>query len=97
MKFLTIAVFFSICSSVSAQEGELLAKAKEQQLSNIDKRIGHLNELKTCISGASNREAMQACRATHENQMKSLKEANDSWKEVMKSERKAKREERKKK
>ncbi len=95
MKFLAIAVLFSLCTSVSAQDGEMLAKAKEHQLANIDKRITSLNELKGCISGAANKEAMQACRATHKTQMKALKDANDSWKTSLKSVKKTKRESRK--
>ncbi len=87
MKFLTFAVVFSLCSSLSAQDGEMLGKAKEHQLSNIDKRISSLNELKVCISGAANKEAMQACRATHKTQMKALKDANESFSKQMKSSR----------
>lgn len=97
MKFLTIAVLFSVCSSVSAQEGEMFAKAKEHALSNIEKRQGYLSELKSCVSGASNKEAMKSCRQKHKEQVKSLKDANESWREGMKSEMKTKREERRKK
>lgn len=96
MKFLTIAVLFSLCSSVSAQDGEMFAKAKEHALSNIDKRIGYLNELKSCVSQAANKDAIKACRATHKTQVKALKDGNESWKEGMKSERQAKREAKKK-
>ncbi len=96
MKFLTFAVLFSICSSVSAQNAEVLAKAKEHALSNIDKRIGYLNELKSCISNAANKENIKTCRASHKTQVKGLKDKNKAWRESVKTERHTKRVESKK-
>jgi hypothetical protein len=90
MKFLTIAVLFSICTSVSAQNNEVLAKAKEHALSNIDKRIGYLNELKSCISNAADKAGIKSCRATHKTQVSGLKDTNKAWRETMKAERKQK-------
>ncbi len=89
MKFLTCALLISLCTSVSAQN-EVLAKAKEHALSNIDKRIGYLNELKSCISNAANKEGMKTCRATHKTQMKGLKDTNKAWRETVRSEKKKK-------
>lgn len=96
MKFLTIAVLFSVCTSVFAQDGEMFAKAKEHALSNIDKRIGHLNEMKSCVGSATNKDGIKSCRDAHKAQIKSLKDGNEGWREGMKTERKTKREERKK-
>ncbi|MES2527628.1 MAG: hypothetical protein V4598_11100 [Bdellovibrionota bacterium] len=97
MKTLLTAILFTLCTSVSAQDGEMFAKAKEQHLSNLDKRIALLQEQKTCASAATTKDAMNACRDAHKTAMKSLKESNESFKEGMKSERKSKRDERKKK
>ena len=97
MKFLTTAVLLTICTSVSAQDGEMFTKAKEHHLSNLDKRIGLLQEQKSCASSATTKDAIKACRDAHKTQMNALKEGNESFKEGMKSERKTKREERKKK
>ncbi len=97
MKTLLTAILFSLCSSVSAQDGEMFAKAKEHHLANLDKRISLLQEQKSCASSATTKDALKACRDTHKSQMKALKDSNESFKEGMKSERKTKREERKKK
>lgn len=97
MKILLTAILFSLCSSVSAQDGEVFTKVKEQHLANLDKRIALLQEQKACASSATTKDAMKACRDAHKTQMKALKSENEGWKEGMKSERKTKREERKKK
>lgn len=97
MKLLATAILFTLCTSVSAQDGELFTKAKEHQLSNIDKRIFFLNELRSCVSGVSDKEGMKKCRDDHKTKMKALKGENESWRESIKVERKTKREDRKKK
>lgn len=98
MKFLTAVFLFALCGPVSAQEkNEMFAKAKEQALSNVDKRISSLNEMKSCFSGATNQEGMKACRKKHKEQMEALHESNEARRKEMKSERKARREKRKKK
>lgn len=94
--FITLAVL-SFCASVSAQEKEMFSKAKEHSLSNIDKRIGYLNELKSCVSSASDMAAVKACRQAHKTKVKALKDENESFRESMKSERQARRDARKKK
>ncbi len=97
MKFLTTAILLTLCTSVSAQDGELFAKAKEHHLANLEKRISYLQEQKACATSATTKDALKACRDTHKSKMEALKGENESWKEGMKSEHKAKREERKKK
>ena len=97
MKILLTAILFSLCSTVSAEEGEMFAKAKEQHLSNLDKRISLLQEQRSCASTATTKDALKACRDAHKTKIEALKESNEAFREGMKSERKAKREERKKK
>lgn len=89
MKIFTAIILFSMCS-FSFAEGEVLAKAKEHALSNINKRINYLNELKSCISNAPNKEGMKACRETHKSQLKTLKDTNKAWRESKNQERKRK-------
>jgi hypothetical protein len=91
MKFLTTTILLTLCTTVSAQNAELFAKAKEHQIANIEKRISYLNELKSCISGSSEKEGIKKCREEHKTKMETLKEGNESWKEGMKAERKTKR------
>ncbi len=96
MKILTTAILLTLCTSVSAQDGELFAKAKEHHLANLDKRIAYLQEQKSCASTATTKDAIKACRDAHKTKMQALKGENEGWKEGVKSERKTKREERKK-
>lgn len=91
MKLMTAVLFLTVCSSVSANEGDMLAKAKEHATSNIDKRIGFLQELKSCVSSATDKGSMKKCREEHKSKVKSLKDENESWREGMKEERKAKK------
>lgn len=96
MKFLLSAILFTTCATVSAQENEMFTKAKEHAMSNVDKRIGYLNEMKTCFSSATNKEGMQACRKTHKAQLDALEDSNEAWREGRKSARKARKEAKKK-
>ena len=75
----------------------MFTKAKEHAMSNVDKRIGYLNEMKSCFSSATNQEGMKACRKTHKSQIDALEESNESMRSKMRSERKARKEAKKKK
>lgn len=91
MKFLSVVFILSLCTSVSAQDGEMFAKRKEHALVNIDKRIGFLQEMKSCISSATDKDGIQKCRQDHKEKMKSIKDENADWKEGRKAERAAKK------
>jgi hypothetical protein len=91
MKFLSAVVLFSLSLTAFAQDAEMIAKIKEHKLANIDKRIGYLNELKSCVSAAQNKDAFKTCHQTHKAQVKTLKDSNEGWREGMKAERQAKK------
>lgn len=62
---LTFCLFASFQSPLMADETkktENFAKAKSDALANLEKRISHLQETKSCVSSASDRKALKACR-----------------------------------
>ncbi len=73
MKFLILTLLF-LSFSATAQEREVLAKAKELMISNIDERIATLQETKSCISSASTKDALNECRKKMHTQMKAFKD-----------------------
>jgi len=91
LKLFTTVILLALCSSVSANDGEMLSKVKMQATANIDKRISYLQELKSCVSAATDKEGMKKCRADHKTKVKTLKDENESFRGSMKEERKAKR------
>lgn len=91
MKIFSTVILLALTSAVFANEGEMLAKVKEHQLANIDKRIGWLQEMKSCVSGAADKAAVKKCHQDHKAKMESLKDENESWRDGMKEERRAKR------
>ena len=64
---LIAATVFSVLMGASpvarAAEGPDFEKHKAEAVTEIDQRIGKLQQMKSCISGASNHEAVKACRA----------------------------------
>ncbi|MFL5783079.1 MAG: hypothetical protein ACJ76H_00635 [Bacteriovoracaceae bacterium] len=100
MKFLTAVLFLSVCANLSAQtpttpaaggQGQNMEEMKQHRLGNIDKRIGYLNELKSCISAASTKDAFHACEQTHKQEIQALKSGNQSWRQGRKAERQARK------
>lgn len=61
-----------------------LAEAKKQMITHIESRIAALNEAKTCISAAADKEAIQSCH-------QKLRAAHDSMAEKRIQDRKARR------
>lgn len=66
------------------QKAEMHAKAKAEILAHMDKRIAALQEGKSCISAANDREQIKSCRKTLQSKMKGLqdeaKEARGNFK-----------------
>ena len=91
MKLFSTVILLTLSSAVFANEGEMLAKAKEHQQANIDKRISWLQEMKSCVSGAADKAAMKKCHQDHKAKMETLKDENESWRDNMREERKSRR------
>ncbi len=88
----------SLCAPVLADNHEKpFDQVKAHRLSNIEKRDAYLSELKTCVSAAADKDAMQNSNKAHKEKLKALKEDNQEWREGMRKERESKREERKRK
>ena len=94
MKTLLIGITFFSALALAHDKGkkhshmseEKFALFKERALENIDKRISQMQNTRSCISNANDRETLKACR-------KGMKENRKEWKEKRK-EWKAKRQER---
>jgi hypothetical protein len=72
-----------------SKKAEMFEKRKAHAVQNVDKRIVILTAFKSCISSASNKDAVKACRKINKSSMKSLKEANKALRQSMKDQRKA--------
>tara|TARA_B100001971_G_scaffold215195_1_gene260250 strand:- start:76795 stop:77097 length:303 start_codon:yes stop_codon:yes gene_type:complete len=70
---------------------EKFALFKKRALENIDKRIAQMQKARTCISNASDREAMKSCRADMKEHRQEWKEKRKEWK-AKKKEKRAKKE-----
>lgn len=87
---MTISLFaFAEGQEREAKKAELFSKIKSKALENIDKRISQMQENRSCISAAQNKEDMKACRSK-------MKEHKSEWREKRK-EMKEKRKSRKNK
>ncbi len=91
MKKLLIAglCLFSLTAFADETEegaGKNFEEHKAKMIEGIDKRIAGMNELKSCVSAAKDRDAVKACRE----KMKDMRED-------MREERKERKEKRKKK
>ncbi|MEM7647391.1 MAG: hypothetical protein AAF203_10810 [Pseudomonadota bacterium] len=94
---LAIAMTFSFFSFADHHEGGDMMKemkgkkfeeAKKMMMEHVEKRMTHLSDLKTCISGAADKPALKDCRMKHKETMKGHRE--------MRKEMRAKRKEAKK-
>ncbi|TNF30487.1 MAG: hypothetical protein EP319_04835 [Deltaproteobacteria bacterium] len=66
-------------------DGQNFEKAKSMMLENIEKRISNLQDVKSCVSSASDKSALKECR-------KKMKSMNTEMKGKMKEMRKMKKE-----
>ncbi|MFY7994643.1 MAG: hypothetical protein ACOVP4_15195 [Bacteriovoracaceae bacterium] len=84
MKFMSLVLLVFSFSVFAEGDGEMFQKGKAMMLSNMDKRISILQESKSCISSASNRDQMKACRDQMKAKMKEIKEDAKEGKVEMK-------------
>lgn len=83
MKKLLFAALLSLSIPAIAQEDKFEDK-KAKMISHLEKRIANLNEAKTCVSGAADKEALKGCHAKlKEDRMEmreDMKEKREQWK-----------------
>lgn len=78
MKMLVLVSTLLIGSAFADDHEEKLAERKAKAVENIGKRIDSLNQLKSCIQGASEKGDMKQCRKDHKARMEPLRK---EWKE----------------
>ena len=76
---LILAMVFLVQNMTSADEGRGKGKRFEENkgrvLENIVKKIGLLNNFKTCVTSASSREELNSCRMTNKKIMEEFRSA----------------------
>tara|TARA_B100001248_G_scaffold262728_1_gene261737 strand:+ start:10083 stop:10331 length:249 start_codon:yes stop_codon:yes gene_type:complete len=73
MKTLSILIFLFATTAFAQGQGGKWEARKATVLENADKRIAAINELKTCVSGAEEKEAFRSCVKAHKEKMKTLR------------------------
>lgn len=91
MKSVAVLFFLLTTSFVQAEDGELLASAKQRILANADQRIGAIQNLKSCVQGAASKDQLKSCRDNHKTAMKQLREENKGERKAFREELKAKK------
>jgi len=95
MKVFVAVLFLLLSVGVQAEEkgsGEKFQKAKSMMLEKIEKRISNLQDVKSCVSSASNKEALKECRKKMKAHKAEMKEQRKEWKKKKKERRKKKKE-----
>lgn len=90
MKWILI-LLVGLSFSAQAKSGKRFEERKAKAVEHISKRIGVLETAKSCISSASDKAALKACRATQKASMQALKSERKSWKANRKKNRKNKK------
>ncbi|MCP4912915.1 MAG: hypothetical protein GY909_07330 [Oligoflexia bacterium] len=93
---LSAATITSAFSSDNAHKGKMreenFAKFKAMAIESIDKKIAQMQKNKSCISSASKREDLKACRKAAKEAQKQFKEERQKrrreWKEKRKNSKK---------
>ncbi len=93
---LILAVFFLFQNMAYADEGKgkRFEENKVRILGNIDKKIGFLNEFKSCVASASSRGELKSCRATNKKVMQEFRASRKTENEERKKLREARQKER---
>ena len=94
MKMLLVGLLF--VSGVFAHDHEEnFDQFKSMVSANIDQKISALQTLKSCVSSASKKEDVKACRDSHRTTLQNLKSENQGERQGIKEKRKAMKAERK--
>jgi hypothetical protein len=97
---LILAMVFLVQNMAYADEargkGKRFNENKGRILENIDKKIGFLNNFKTCVTSASSREELKPCKVTNKKNMDVFRAAKKASKEERKELRAARKAEREK-
>ena len=75
-------------------KGKRFEENKVRTLGNIDKKIGFLNEFKSCVASASSRGELKSCRMTNKKVMQEFRASRKAENEERKKLREARKKER---
>ncbi len=89
MKFLFTTILSMFAFSSFAQD---FSNVKQQKLDHLDQKIQLMNDSRSCIVGASDREALDACYSDMKAQKEELKDEHKEQREEFKEESKAEEE-----
>ena len=92
MKFLTMTIFAMMSFFALAEDKPFFENMKAMKLANIEKRITYINELKSCVTAAADKDAFKNCNEKHNSDMKALHSDRKEMKEQFKKERKERKE-----
>ncbi|MBT4259069.1 MAG: hypothetical protein HOD90_04040 [Nitrospina sp.] len=95
---LIIVVIFLVQSMSYAEDGKGKSKGFEENkvrvLGNLDKKLGFLNEFKSCVTSAGSRHELKSCRMTNKTNMEAFRADRTASKEERKKLRAARKEKR---
>ena len=73
-----------VCADEAKGKGKRFEENKVRILGNIDKKIGFLNEFKSCVTSASSRGELKACRTKYKKVMEEFRANRIAEKELRK-------------
>ena len=96
-KLLLIIVAIFLVQSMSYAEdgkGKRFEENKVRVLGNLDKKLGFLNEFKSCVISADSRQELNSCRMTNKKNMEAFRADRTASKEEREKRRAARKEKR---
>lgn len=97
--FLAVVITLTPLHADEDKKKENFSKVKAEALANLDKRIKHLQDTKSCVSSSSDRKALKECRQTARERGEALrsefKEKRKAMKEQVMQRRKERQEKKK--
>ncbi len=90
-----ISPTFADDAAKEARKKEMFQDAKSMATKNIDQRISALQETKSCISSASDKDALKKCREAAKDKAKNFRKENKERRKEFKDKIKAERSKRK--
>jgi hypothetical protein len=90
MKALVLcSIFFMSFSALAdkhdGMEGKTFEEKKAKALEGIEKRLSFINETKTCVTAATDENALKACREKMKAHRKTMKESRQKRREEKKN------------
>lgn len=75
---------FAVADHHEEMQGKTFEEKKSHHLKNLESRISHLNEMKSCISSAKDESGLKSCKGKMKSHKKKMKNEWDKMKSKMK-------------